>query len=111
MSDPVALKVWGKTYEERTGGKFEPREDEVVLCHPEHGALTFWLDDAEKCLEVHYCVGDGKFWQKQIVEILRALGFSSARFFTRRNPRAWMRRYGGHIRGWYMEVGLDETKV
>ena len=101
---------WVNVYEKRTGGKFEPREDEVMFWHPERGILTVLADSAEKCLEVHYCVGDGKFWQKQIVAILRALGFNRARFFTRRNPEAWMRRYGGHLRGWYMEVSLDEAK-
>lgn len=102
---------WVDYYEKKTGGRFVMAPDEMVLFHPRHGFLTFFLNQEDECIEVHHAVGDGKFWQAQAIRMLHVLGMKRVRFFTRRNPEAWIRRYGGHIRGYYMEVGLDETKV
>ena len=102
---------WIKEYETRTGGKFKPAHDELILYNSEHGIATFFIDESERCIEIHYTVGDGKFWVGEIKKIMRALGYDKARFFTRRNPKAWIRKYGGHIRGYYMEVNLDESKI
>ena len=102
---------WIDEYERRTGGKFQPDPAEFILFSPQHGIATFFRDEREKCLECHYMVGDGKFWSGEIKKIVWALGYDKAHFFTRRNPKAWIRKYGGHIRGWYMEVSVDESKI
>ena len=102
---------WVDYYEKKTGGRFVMAPDEMVLFHPRHGFLTFFLNQEDECIEVHHAVGDGKFWQAQAIRMLHVLGMERVRFFTRRNPEAWIRRYGGHIRGYYMEVELDEIKV
>ena len=111
MTKSRTPEEWIREYETRTGGKFEPDSNEFILFNPEHGALTFFINEREECLECHYIVGDGAFWTSEVKKILRALGYNKARFFTRRNPKAWMRKYGGHIRGYYMEVSMDECKI
>lgn len=107
---PRTKQEWVDWYERKTGGRFVLAPDELVVFHPEHGFLTLFVNPEEQCLECHHIAGDGRFWQKQIIRMLSRTGMTRARFFTRRNPEAWMRKYGGHVRGWYMEVGLDETK-
>lgn|GEM_PF-5351538 len=110
MVEPRTKQEWVDYYERKTGGRFVLGFDEFVLFHPRRGFLTFFVNREDECIEVHHAVGDGKYWQSQAIRMLRVLGMKKVRFFTRRNPEAWMRRYGGHIRGYYMEVGIDETK-
>ena len=110
MSRVKTPEEWIGEYERRTGGKFKLRDDELILFEPERGFVTFFMNYEDKCIEGHYIVGDGRFWFNEMKKIMRAVGFDKARFFTRRNPKAWIRKYGGHIRGYYMEVGLDEAK-
>ena len=54
--------------------------------------------------------GNGKEWQKIVLQIMKDFGLKKVRAFTRRNPDAWIRKYGGHIRGYYMEADIDEIK-
>ena len=100
---------WLEWYEERTGcGDLELYPNEQVFFHPEHGFITYFIVD--DILELHHMCGDGKAWQKLLIEIMKQNGLKKLRAFTMRNPEAWMRKYGGHIRGYYMEAGLDEMK-
>lgn len=100
---------WLKWYEERTGCKdLELLPNEQIFFHPEHGFITFFAHDG--ILELHHMCGDGKAWQKILVQIMNDNGIGTLRAFTRRNPKAWIRKYGGHIRGYYMEVNIDEIK-
>ena len=100
---------WLKYYEERTGTQdLKLDESEFVLFHPEHGFITFFTH--ENVFELHHMVGDGKYWQEVIMKIMHLEGLTKVRAFTKRNPKAWIRKYGGHIRGYYMEANLDELK-
>lgn len=101
---------WRRWYVEHGGSAdLELDERETVLFHPEHGFVTFLTHD--DILELHHMAGDGKFWQGVLVSVMKACGLNKLRAFTRRNPRAWMRKYGGKIRGYYMEASLDELQV
>lgn len=100
---------WLKYYEEKTGCrdlKLAPYER--VFFSPENGFITFFVHD--DVLEIHHMCGNGKEWQKVVLQIMRDLGLRKVRAFTRRNPDAWIRKYGGHIRGYYMEADIDEIK-
>jgi len=98
---------WQEWYVQHGGsGDLELDERETVLFHPEHGFITFFTHG--DILELHHAVGDGKYWQEVLVKIMKAHGLKKLRAFTRRNPRAWMRRYGGRIRGYYMEADVEE---
>ena len=100
---------WLKWYEARTGCKdLELSEGEQIFFHPKHGFIAYYMHD--DVLELHHLCGDGKSWQKVLVKIMEEFGLKKLRAYTRRNPEAWKRKYGGHIRGWYMEASLDELR-
>ena len=107
--NPETKEEWLKYYEEKTGCKdLELAPYERVFFSPEHGFITFFAHD--DILELHHMCGHGKEWQKIIVQIMEDLRLKKVRAFTRRNPDAWTRKYGGHIRGFYMEVDIDELR-
>ena len=101
---------WLNWYQERTGCKdLSLHPDELVMFHPEHGFITYLVHDDKFAL--HHLCGDGKFWFAVIKKIARLENIHTLRAFTRRNPKAWMRKYGGHITGYEMEAKIDEIKV
>ena len=83
--------------------------DEKILYHPEHGFVTFSTN--EDVLEVGNMCGDGKYWFGVLKEIMKMERLSKLTGFTRRNPAAWERKYGVKVKGYYVEVGIDEIKV
>ena len=100
---------WLDWYAAHGGSRdLELDERELACFDPERGFITFLIHD--DILELHHLCGDGKFWQGELVNIMRGLGLSKLRAFTRRDPKAWARKYGGHIRGWYMEADLNELE-
>ena len=100
---------WLDWYVQHGGQKdLHLHDDESVLFHPEHGFISFFFHDI---LEIHHCAGDGKYWQNVIIQIMKMHDLNRVRFFTTRNPKAWIRKFGGHIRGYYMEVDLLDTKI
>ena len=101
---------WLKWYEERTGcDDLRLNPDELIMFHPEHGFITYWTHD--DIFELHHMCGDGKFWQAVIQKIAKFENVHTLRAFTRRNPKAWIRKYGGHITGYEMEADISEIKV
>ena len=105
----MTKEQWLKYYEQRTGCKdLELQPFEHVFFHPEYGFIAFFLHD--DILELHHMCGNGKQWQKILVQIMKDCGLKKLRAFTKRNPKAWIRKYGGHIRGYYMEADINELK-
>lgn len=101
---------WLQWYQKRTGTQdLKLDEREFVLFHPDNGFITFLTHD--DIFELHHMAGNGKFWQKVILKIMQLEGLKTIRAFTRRNPKAWIRKYGGHIRGYYMEADINEIKI
>ena len=102
---------WLKWYQEKTGvSDLELLPDEIIYFHPEHGFMAYITYD--DVLEIHHMCGDGKYWFRFIKEeLMKVLKLNKIRAYTMRNPKTWERKYGAHIRGWYMEVGIDELKV
>lgn len=82
---------------------------ERVLFHPEHGFTSFLIHD--DVLEVHHMAGDGKFWVSHLKKVMKVFELKKIHMFTRRNPKAWIRKYGGRITGYYMEADYDELKI
>lgn len=105
----MTREEWLDYYREKTGCKdLELSPDEQVFFHPDYGFITFFTHD--DILELHHMCGNGKAWQKVLVQLMKDNGLHTLRAFTRRNPKAWMRKYGGHIRGYYMECDIEEMK-
>lgn len=98
---------WLEWYEAHGGTRdLELDRRETVLFHPEHGFITFLTHD--ETLELHHLVGDGKYWQGVLARVMRIHGLKTLHAFTRRNPRAWMRKYrGARITGYDMEIDLE----
>ena len=100
---------WLEWYEHRTGcNDLELQPDEQIFFHPEYGFITFYAYDG--VLELHHMCGNGKQWFKILKQIMRDNGLTKLRAYTERNPQAWIRKYGGHVRGWYMEADINEIK-
>lgn len=100
---------WLEFFESKTGCReLELYENERVFFHPDYGFLTCYVHD--DVLELHYGCGDGKLWAKIVKEIMREKGLKKVRFFTKRNPKAWQRKYGARIRAYYMEADIDDIK-
>ena len=105
----MTRQEWLNYYAEKTGCKdLELADDEIVFFHHKHGFITFFTHD--DILELHHMCGNGKAWQKVLVHIMKENGLTKLRAFTRRNPKAWMKKYGGHVRGYYMECDLEELE-
>lgn len=106
----MTIPEWLGYYRKKTGCKdLQLADYETVFFHPEHGFITFFTHD--DILELHHMCGNGKEWQKLLVQIMKDNGLKKLRAFTRRNPQAWIRKYGGHIRGFYMECDAEEMKI
>ena len=105
------INEWLNWYKEHGGSEdLELHPDELIHFHPEHGFITYLYHD--DILELHHMVGDGKYWQKFIKNMLMGMyNLKKIRAFTRRNPQAWIRKYDGHIRGYYMEADINELKI
>lgn len=101
---------WLNWYTQHGGSRdLKQAQDEITLFHQEHGFISFFIHD--DILELHHMVGDGKYWQSVITKIMKLENLKTLRAFTKRNPKAWMRKYGGHIKGYYMECDIDELKI
>ena len=101
---------WLNWYQERTGCEdLKLHPDEFVMFHPEHGFITYLVHD--DTFDLHHLCGDGKYWAAIIKKIARLENVHKLRAFTRRNPNAWIRKYGGHITGYEMEADINEIKV
>lgn len=105
------INEWLSWYKEHGGtDNLELEPYELIQYHPEHGFIAYFCH--EDILELHHMVGDGKYWQSFIRNMLMGInGVKKVRYFTRRNPQAIARKYGGHIRGYYMECDIDEFKI
>ena len=92
------------------GGEYDLQLEnyELTLFHEEHGFIAFFIYD--DVLELHHMVGDGKFWQNILISIMQKEGLKTLRAFTRRNPKAWQRKYGGKITGYEMEISINELE-
>jgi len=104
------IEQWLNFYKAKTGCEdLRLDEDEAVFFHPEHGFLTGFTHG--DILEIHHLCGDGKYWQGFIKNVIATnCNVKTIRAFTRRNPQAWIKRYGGKIRGYYMEAEINELK-
>jgi len=106
------INEWLQWYQEHGGGEdLQLAPDEIINFHEEHGFVTYLIYD--DVLEIHHMAGDGKYWFKFLKNtVMRIYGLKKIRAFTRRNPRAWIRKYGnGRVIGYEMEGDINDIQV
>ena len=103
MAKSRDILEWIEFYEKKTKEKFHLEEGEQIRWDPEKGFMTYGLSKYEDALAIGKMCGDGKFWEAIANEMCKQLGFKKAIYFTKRNPHAFIRRYGGKIYGFYLE--------
>lgn len=103
---------WLEWYKKRTGiDDLELVQNEFISFHPEHGFIVYALDFENGILLSHHTCGDGKFWAKVYKNIMDMFNLKKLIGYTQRNPHAWIRKYGGHIKGYELECDFNELKV
>ena len=103
---------WVEWYKEHSGeDNVEIRPDEHIDYHPEHGFICYYIDHDKGILHNHYTCGDGKYWARIYKTIMEIHGLKKLIVYTHIDTKAWTRKYGGHIKGYIMEVDIDEIKV
>ena len=108
----MTINEWLQWYQEHGGDKdLKLAPDEQIQFHPEHGFVIYFIHD--DVLVIHHMAGDGKYWFKFLKNTVMSLyKLKKIRAFTKRNPRAWIRKYGnGRITGYEMEAYIDDIKI
>ncbi len=106
------ISGWLQWYQEHGGDKdLQLSSDEFINFHHEHGFVTYLIYD--DILEIHHMAGDGKYWFKFLKNtVMNIYGLKKIRAFTKRNPQAWIRKYGnGRVIGSEMEADIDDIKI
>lgn len=93
---------WVAWYEERTGTRARFHPTERIVFDPERGFVSWWFSAEDTALHLGKMAGDGRFWERVVLEEARRAGCTRVQSFTRR-PKLWMRRYGAKIKGYVME--------
>ncbi len=70
---------------------------ERVVWHPMHGFFTYTYDAASGEVLIPKMCGDGKYWRKLIYALVLATDARGVYCCTKRNPRAFMRVFGGTL--------------
>ena len=108
----MTINEWLKWYQEHGGDEdLQLVPAECINFHPEHGFITYFYDN--DALVIHHMAGDGKYWFKFLKNTVMSMnGLKKIRAFTRRNPKAWIRKYGnGRIIGYEMEADINDIKI
>ena len=104
------MEEWIERYEEGSRSRFRLSHGEQIVFEEDKGFFSYVVCEEREALEIPKMVGDGRYWAKVIKEMVKKMGLKKALFFTKRNPAAWIRRYGGKIYGYFLEVTLEEAK-
>ncbi len=100
---PPKLQEWFDYYEKHTGSKPRLSPDDHFVWDEKKGFLSLVPVPAENALLIHYMCGDGKYWERVATELADALGYDRFFFSTRRNPKAFERRFGAKLRSYLLE--------
>lgn len=104
------MEEWIEYYEEKGQSRFRLCPQERIVFDEEKGFFSYVIVPEREAIEIPKMVGEGRYWAKEIRRMVAALGLRKALFFTKRNPQAWIRTYGGKVYGYYMEITLEEAK-
>ena len=74
----------------------------------DHGFASYKIEN--NVLHVIQVYGDGKYWEKFFRKIAKENNVTRAMFYTRRNPKAFARRFGAKVVQYIMMIE-DKTSV
>ncbi len=72
------------------------------LIENEHGFCSYRIYGDILYLENAF--GDGKYWYDKMISKAKESGCTKVRFQTKRNPKAWHRKYGCRLVRYVMEL-------
>jgi hypothetical protein len=101
MKGPYSLDEWLRIYREHDSDtEYVSYPGELRVGDEEHGFFTYMFDAENLVLLIPKMCGDGRHWRKLIftmVAATRHLGVIGVYCCTKRNPRAFMRLFGGTL--------------
>ena len=93
---------WIALYERKVKKPFRPLKGERFLFSPDKGMLGYILPDDDS-LFVGHMIGDGFHWAEIARNLMHRSGRKRVRMQTSRNPKAFLRRFGGRITAHVLE--------
>ena len=103
----IEQKDW-EDYARRSGdfyGKIYPAN--IILSEKGKGFCSMDVVDGNLIL-VHQCYGDGEHWVREIRKLAHERRIKDIRFITKRNPKAFTRKYGFKLEGYIMTIDSEE---
>ncbi len=82
---------WLKDYLEKSKADFVWLEN-LFVC--EYGFASWLEPENSDEIRIVDCYGDGRFWEEFFIRLAKRKGKSKITFWTRRNPKAFERRFG-----------------
>jgi len=79
-------------------------DDKIIernLIENEYGFMT-WTADEDSIIAINV-YGDGKYWDRVLVNLAKELGVNKIIFGTQRNFKAYERKFGYKLKGYILE--------
>ena len=128
-ADVPSLEEWAALYEKKTGSvfRYDPAAERLEF-DPDHGFMTWGIDQYHRAFVVGKVVGNGKHWRALIYKMAlagRGIWIKGVLCCTKRNPQAYMRILGGKLKKmehtydfttgksttlWFIYITLGDTK-
>jgi hypothetical protein len=127
MAGPKTFDEWVEVYKERDSDtEYVLSPGERPYYDPMYGFFTLAYDAASNEILIPKMCGNGKYWRKVILRLVKVTGAKGVYCCTKRNPRAYMRILGGElvkmertydfrtgkdVTLWYISITPENTKV
>jgi len=105
----MTLYEWLKLYHRKTGEYPNGWPCSDFKFEEEHGFCVY-IPDGDILIIGEVC-GDGLYWHKYLNRKAKELGCKTLRFWTKRNPVAFIRKYGYSLTGFVDGHHILEKEV
>jgi len=86
---------------------FKKSKDDLIIeentIDNEFGFATWNINPKYKALIIHNLFGDGQYWEQFFIGLAKRLGLKKIMFLTKRNPKAFERRFKCKLVGYLLE--------
>ena len=100
---------WIKIYHKKTGEHLTGWPGAAFIFDDERGFCVYIKDDTT--LIIGEVCGDGRYWLSYLNDKAKKLGCTKLRFWTRRNPAAFTRKFGFTLTGFSDGHSIMEKEV